>query len=193
MSDIEQVDTRHAEAKVLAFTRIWRGGLEWSITIREGVTDQQIEQILVRMDTVANYTSTRQAMGGQETPENDGSSHSASYSPDAQPVAARMPRSSLLTSGSDTVNRIEIAGSIERPLVKMWSTNTALQYPVHSVPADQVQRHLEVAYGPMSENALGQLYQCGRSINVNWNITWVVSPKNIKWKDVTGITRLEQS
>ncbi|MCK4302654.1 MAG: hypothetical protein KAY24_00240 [Candidatus Eisenbacteria sp.] len=92
-------------------------------------------------------------------------------------------------SQDQLIGKIVIGGMKASPQIQMFSVNEKLQYPVLYAPSSVVISMLERKYGKSEETA-NLLTDVGEEYPVNWQIHWVPSPKNPKWKDLDDITKL---
>lgn len=161
----------HNEAKWVAFTQFRIGGVNWNITLREGMCREDLTDLGELLSVAGQVLSDgepqdvpRETGGRREysTPNGDGNNW-------------------------ENINRLVISGTLDKPLVEMYSTNDRLKFSFMRTPSDIVKGFLEQNYPTMSAAQLEVLDRCGKTISVDWLIEWQPSPKNPKWKDLLDI------
>jgi len=192
-------ERQSTESAFVAFTQLWMSGISWNVTLREGMTHERVDALFdllqyASTQALAHNASVRPGeMPVRETPEASyaASSTTSTAQPHTQPAGAapdgsEQPRNRP-ANGVERIVRIEVGGTLESPQVKMWSGNQKLQFPFMTPTSQIVLDLLAQQDFDVSQPGIRKLTQPGVVINVQWDVTWVKSPKNDKWKDITGI------
>jgi len=184
----------HMEATCIAFTRIYDSdGNEWSLTLREGITSDQLDQLLTAMEYTnkvldkhgfalaskatlpvdANLskppTLQRRTSGQKPTPV-------AIEASEPLPRSRNAPSAPRSTENYEPINKIVIQPNPtnpSQPRVEFWSPKPQLKYAVTSAPAMIVQSKYASHYGfsdEMAQEELSYLYDTGAQWKVNWGI-----------------------
>lgn len=186
--------TNPPESTWLAFTEIHIGTRRWNLTLREGMTHTGVDEAL---DLLAYATRQAAGLGAAYQPQDETPSESTRVNdraPQEQP-SSRSARRDDADSGVWNVARLEIAGNRSKPMVQMFDANPRLQFPVTNIPSDVLIGMLESTYGKGTfDSSLDKLRTCGEVLRVEWEVVWVRSPKDPKWKDIYKIVipKLEQ-
>jgi hypothetical protein len=85
------------------------------------------------------------------------------------------------------VNKVVVEGTIDNPIVKMFSPNEKLKFPVMTCPYSVLSRVIEASYPGIDREKHGKFGQCGTVHAVNWTVFWVPSPKNPRYKDLSKV------
>lgn len=85
------------------------------------------------------------------------------------------------------VGRVVVTGTVDAPVVEMYSKNASLKWPVIKAPVTKVVPILAQQLGADEDGLRGRLTP-GQTFSVDWLVHWMPSPKNDKWKDLLDIT-----
>lgn len=199
----------HAEATCLAFTRVYDGdGTEWSLTLREGVTSEQLRRLLTAMQYTGKLaaehglTLTRPGMSAQPTGDK-----AQDQPPTKAPEKAggvKTPPSQARPSGGrdlreyEKIARIVInpnAADPTQPRVELWSERAALKFPITTAPSRVLAAKLQYAYD-LDNDAVAWLYDAGSQYKVNWAVKMVDSEKTNRtgkpYKDIGDLLDLDR-
>lgn len=183
----------HTQPVFEATTRLVVGGHEWTVTIREGVDQDTIEQGFASMVQAVALAGPQQPV---RVPGMTAEPVPASERPQGERGNVERPQpANDGTVQVERVNRLVIGGTLERPIVEMWSSNQALKWAYVKTPANIVQTMLLNQYGAEAfpNDGLAALTRCGSTIPVEWDIQWKPSSKDPRWKDLVGVTIIKRS
>ena len=211
----------HMEATCIAFTKVYsQDGSEWSLTLREGITSEQLDRLLLAMQYTGKvgekhgFRMTRaDAQPAPPLPatspverDSDGRPAPTGTTPPkpAQPTksgapppptnAPRKPQAEGLSSDWEPIFKVVVnpnAKAPENPRVELWG-KPVLQYPVSTAPASLIAGKLAEAYDMQVDNpALAWLFQPGGPWGVEWKVKLVDSEKlNQKGRPYRNIAEL---
>ncbi len=181
----------HAEARCLAFSEFINAenGQHWSVTLREGVTTAEMAALLDAIKEMTRLAAERglyhRIMKAPAAAAGAGTAGAAP--PEHKSEAESRPAGKGAEGAAPArVGRVQVTGTEEAPVVEMYATNPALKWPVLKAPAGLVVSLLAAELGA-DEEALRSRFVCGRTHQVDWQVDWQASPKNPRWKDITGI------
>ena len=177
------------EAAWVAFTDVVIDGHRWSITLREGMDDGGVDQMLAtvqyaaeKLRGIVDDTSTPPTPSRPTYTEQNGARASVQNG-NGQQVAPgggvwKIARLLVVKKAGEEQTRIE-----------MWDANTKLQFPQTTVPSAIVIGHLLRRYGEdtFDEHSLERLRTRDEDMRVTWDVHWVPSSKNPKYKDIGAI------
>lgn len=177
---------KHTEATCLAFSDIHLGGMKWSVTIRQGVTQSDLDGLLDKMAYLTEIATKKGfRFPGQPKPETEGES---SPSP-GQPAPEKADAVGGVGVNADDnpvrIGKFKITGTKDQPVVELYSPNEKLKFPVLRPPFSILETVIHRGYPDLD---ISKLSECGTEGEVNWVVGWVASPKNPKWRDLTDIT-----
>lgn len=187
-------DERSTESTFVAFTELWMGDRKWNVTLREGMNEERVLNLLDllkftagKMDEVQREMRVTEASRTGEAgfePREQG--QPPRQPAEGQPQASERPYAQA-TEGTERCSRLLVEGTLEDPVVKLFSANPKLQfpfiYPKSSIVIDLLSRIGVETNDPKVQ----RLAQPGVSMNICWDVAWKQSPKNPKWKDILGI------
>lgn len=169
-------DKQHTEATCLAFSDIHLNGAKWSVTIRQGVTQKDIDGLL---DKIA-YLTGAAAEKGFRFP---GSPKTEEEPP--RPVRGGETAGDDANDNPVRIGSFKITGTKDKPVVELYSTNERLKFPVLRPPFSVLEGVVHRGYPDLDLTALSD---CGREGGVDWVVDWEPSPKNPKWRDLVAVT-----
>lgn len=198
----------HDEAAWLFFTEYWMEGQKYNLTVRQGSTPDEVENML---NTLHHLHHAAKAVGMQVGYADAQPAQPASATPpppppeqtqtaQLAPVRGGPPAEGhngytpnyfaghALADNQFGIAKLQIEGTKDKPVVSMFSHNPALQYRVIGAPASMVISILVSSYpNDFDEAALSPLTDVGRELPVQWIVNWERSPKNERWKDIKTI------
>ena len=177
----------HKEAHALIFGNLnGPDGQRWSITIREGVTPDEIDGMLEAWLYLCKRGMERGWLTDRTASKTTRPAAAvASTHPTKHPAAPPKSESTETAEGGTwTIGSLQIAGTLDKPVVQMFDTDPRLHYPRLTVPASLVAALLDNRYNLKNADHLKAI---GMTYKVAWTVTWVRSAKNPKWKDLVDI------
>jgi hypothetical protein len=173
---------KHTEATCIAFSEIHLDGARWSFTIRQGVTQEDIDALLDKI----LYTAEAAAKRGFRFP---GAPRAEEETHPPRPAKSDSTHHDGAGMGADDnparVGRFKVAGTKDNPVVELYSANARLKFPILKTPFSILSDVVHQGYPDLDLTALSD---CGQEGKVNWEVSWVASPKNPKWRDLVAVT-----
>jgi len=173
----------HNEATALIFTDLTLNGHRWSLTLRQGATEKDVNDLLALAASVEGLAATNGfTLGGTTV----ASTTSGNGTPPARTVkglegvTTNAPREGE-EGGRILCNRIDRSGR----RYEFWAANDTLKYPALNAPAWQVANCLGVAEEDLPE------YNLAGEWVAEWRISDKLNQKGNPYKDLTGLWRRE--
>lgn len=89
--------------------------------------------------------------------------------------------------GMLVVSKLVVEGTLENPVIKMYSANEKLKFPVLTCPYNVLARVIQSSYPGIEHNKIEKFAQCGSIHAVDWLVYWIPSPKNARYKDISRV------
>lgn len=190
------------EAAWLFFSTVQVNGHEYNVTFREGATKETVDHVL---DLVAYVGAVAEGKGVKLPPtreyqdeqrraqrkvrKNNGNNQAASGPPPSPNDQEEQAPDWDKPRGEEPILKLTVSGTEDKPMVNFWSSNVKLKYPYLKAPSSMVTTELNRAYpAAFDDEDLSSLSICGKELGVNWQVGWVKSAKNPKWKDLHHIS-----
>lgn len=102
--------------------------------------------------------------------------------------AAEPPSAQITGDGGVLeVSRVVVEGTLDNPIVRMFSPNEKLKFPVMTCPYSVLLRVLQSSHPGVPDNVFEKFGKCGSVHTVDWSIYWIPSPKNPRYKDLSKV------
>lgn len=189
-----QVELNHAEARVIAYTTFVLKGVQINFTMREGATAEIVKDLVREMGEASKWLKesggvpvlSRDALAngnGRTTPAPQQSGPPA-------PVKAPSSPPPVASSGNgdgdiEAIDFVKITAPKGKPVVEFWRKGRQWAEVKWHLGGERL-----LEFAPTLATAgweAAHFDDIGQEYPLKLAVSWVQSPKNEKWKDITAI------